>query len=660
MNNLLPIEDALNMLTEIDGLSKKQIGFLEDFILTCNPIEKDQRLFIETKMFTNYCENYIKAIVEKNVEYLARPKGYKTQPVDIAEFLESDDYMRLKGFVRPVIMYELDRLFSNKEKFVEIILASAIGVGKSFFAEMAISYMVYKNSCLVNVQSEYDLAPGSSIYLVIQSVSLTTAKRVLFEQMHARMSQSPYFTKVYPFDKKVKSALKFQDGVSIVPVSSSEMAAIGLNIFGGVISEANFFQVTEHSKLSTNADGSYDQAEQNYNTIMNRMRSRFDRMGKLPGMMILDSSARYPGDFLDRKVEEAKEDPSIFVMKYTQWDALPADRMSTEKFLVEVGTHERASRILPRRDMGFPDSQVIEVPMNYFRDFQQDCEGALRDFAGIAVGVEGAYIRDRESVVQAILMHESLYQGQLFLKDDIIINAELDVNSPDYGSLINQEYMKEASFDPTAIFAMHTDIGISDDSCGIVVGRVHNYKQMPMTNRYSDKLGTFIELSDLNAPVICFDGMIRIRPPHGGEVDLELLRGFLFYISQILNLKFATFDRFASPAYIQGFRKMKVRSGLVSMDATIVPYGELKNAYLERRLMHPRHKIYWDEVINLQHDPKKNRVDHKPGFSKDVSDSAAGLVHILTHKVAQYNRSKEEKSRIIKQEIRGVRRLRFR
>jgi hypothetical protein len=77
--------------------------------------------------------------------------------------------------------------------------------------------------------------------------------------------------------------------------------------------------------------------------------------------------------------------------------------------------------------------------------------------------------------------------------------------------------------------------------------------------------------------------------------------------------------------------------------------------------MHPRHNIYWDEVINLQHDPKKNRVYHKPGSgSKDVSDAAAGVVHIITHKISDYSRPREERKRVIAHEMKGVRRLRFR
>jgi hypothetical protein len=664
MHKYIEIGEALEAVQQISkdiGLTKQSTGFFEDLVLSCHMTEKDGQLLLDKHLFSLYCENYMKTMLSKDMDQMTATRGYKKQPVDIEEFLESKEYMNQRGHLRPVIKYELDRLFSNRDKYLEVILSGGIGIGKSFFSEMALSYLVYLNSCLTNMQAEYDLAPGSTIYFILQSVSMTSAKRVLFDQMMGRMSQTHYFTRVFPFDKKVRSMLKFPNGLYVTPVSSTEMSAIGLNVFAGVISEANFFQVIADSKLSKSADGTYDQAEQNYGTIMQRMRSRFDKMGKMPGMMILDSSARYPGDFLDRKMEEAKTDPSIFVMKYAQWEALPADRMSTEKFLVEIGNHERSSRILPKYEMAFEGSEVIEVPMNYFRDFQRNCEAALRDFAGIVLGVEGAFMKNKEAVVDAVRAHAAVYDNkQLFTMDDIIIDAELDWGSPHWAMLINQDYLKEPSFDAGATFALHADIGITHDSTGLVVGHIQDYVNLPSTSRYNGKLDTFVELTDLLAPVFCIDGIIRIRPPHGGEVHMDLLRGFIFYICQVLNIKFGTFDRFSSVQFIQGLRRLKVRSGLVSTVTTTQPYNELKSAYIEHRIIHPSHKVYVEELLGLQFEPKKNRIDHLPGAGKDCADAMASVVHILTNKVANYSRKHEEIKQVKRYQKLGIRKLRFR
>jgi hypothetical protein len=645
----IKLDHAMEVLLDVSkGLNANERILLESLILACNPTEEDGQLVIDANLFSTFCRNYIDAVTSNDPNLLFNAKGYKVKPVDVEEFLESEAYMNQKGHVRPVIKYELDRLFSNRDKFVEVVLSGGIGIGKSYFAEMAVAYMVYLNSCLINPQSEYDLAPGSSIYFILQSVSLTTARRVLFSQMLARMEQTIYFTKVFPFDKKVKSELRFPNHICITPISSSEMSAIGLNIFGGVLSEANFLQVVESSKQlkGNEAGGIFDQAERNYNTVMQRMRSRFDKMGKLPGMMILDSASHYPGDFLSRKIKEAETDPTIFVMKYAQWEALPKDRLSRETFLVEVGNEERESRILPKREMAHPDAEVIEVPMNYFRDFQRNCESALRDFAGITIGTEGAFIKDRAAVVEAANKHSLLFSDlQLFKKDEIIIDNELDLHMPRYDDLICHEYLDDVSFNKDAEFALHADLGLSKDAVGLVIGHIIDYVSLPSSTFYSDRIGEFVELQDLVAPVICLDGILRIIPPHGGEVSQELTRGLIIYLSQLVNLKFGTFDRYGSAIFIQGLRKLRVRSGLVSVVTTTVPYNELKAAYIERRIMHPRHAHYMDEIVGLQYLPKRNMIDHLPTKTKDIADAAAAVTHILTHKLAKiHQHSKKEQS----------------
>jgi hypothetical protein len=87
---------------------------------------------------------------------------------------------------------------------------------------------------------------------------------------------------------------------------------------------------------------------------------------------------------------------------------------------------------------------------------------------------------------------------------------------------------------------------------------------------------------------------------------------------------------------------MKVRSGPLSTVTTPVPYMELKSAYIEGRLIHQKHDIYIDELLFLEYDPKRNRVEHLPNKGKDVSDANAGVVHILTHKIASYKRSRRD------------------
>jgi hypothetical protein len=190
---------------------------------------------------------------------------------------------------------------------------------------------------------------------------------------------------------------------------------------------------------------------------------------------------------------------------------------------------------------------------------------------------------------------------------------------------------------------MHIDLGISKDCVGLAVGHIQEYKSLPSTSFYSKESNDFTEVLNMDAPVICIDGMLQIRPPQGGEIDVDMLRGFMFYLCDLLNMKIVTMDTYQNVSFIQGLRKLKVRSGPLSTVTTPIPFMELKSAYIEGRIIHQKHDIYINELLFLEFDPKKQRVDHKEGVStKDVSDAIAGVVHILTHKVASYKRSRKD------------------
>ena len=509
--------------------------------------------------------------------------------------------------------------------------------GKSFFCEMALTYLIYMDSCLLSPQAEYGLAPGSSIFYVFQSVSMTTAKRVLFDQMAVRLARSPYFAQVYPYDKKVKTEIRFPGSVKVVPVSGAEFAGLGLNIKGMIMSECNYMQVIEDSRHAAVGE-TYDQAERSYTVMKQRMKSRFGNRGKV----FLDSATHYPGDFLDRKFEEATHNPEIFSFRYAQWDVLPG--MSSKKFLVEIGNAERNSRIVQTKEEIHPSSQVIEVPINYLSDFQRNCEAALRDFAGIVIAAKGSFITDRDALQTAITKFDALYGTPgLFAKNDIIIDSELNESAPDWNYLINQEYLSEPSLDETADFVLHLDLGISKDAAGLVVGHIQDYTEMVSTSRYAKKGSEVIPvlMDDITAPVFCLDGIMRIRPPHGGEVHMDLLRGFCFHLCQILNIKIATMDRFESTIFRQGFKRLKVRAGIVSTVTTSIPYMEWKTAYIEKRIIHPKHEIYLQEARDLQYDPKHDSIEHlkAAGGSKDLCDAAASVVHIMQHKLAKMGKT---------------------
>lgn len=1063
-------------------LSTRNESMLEALVLACPQITDGSDSYILKDDLNNFCRNFIQALKENDGSFLYKEKGYKGRLVDIEEFIESKEYMAQKGSVRPVVKYELQAIIERLDNTREVVLTGATGWGKSYLSRALIEYMLYKLSMLHNPQYQYGLAPGSSIVMILQSLSLRLSKKILFDPLLSAFSASPYFTKNFSFNKHVTSELQFPHNIYILPVSGSEMATLGLDVYAGCflpeqeyvtvngtldrlisskeikdpkifnnnnlipgnktttqftgwkpvvkltfdngetlvctpeqyllgegqeyvkageaegkrilfsdmsimrkeghvsnhtfetssqhdfrslsgtisgilstwetyitpqknkiqdnlsvmrarvwndflnsfikkaqhdsfrvsreiwsfktrrscsryqgmgeakytktekelsrlcskvsggnrgsladdarshsfkvyrshrktkawrtsnrkmegvkyrgkeqtsctgkravtyksyrkskvylyqekrrqylssfsfrsnsslmarsskysmgtrecsvphgdrrrishiyprfftppfyyrgkvsmekhayttmasytkylfslsytgylernekdrnakvlqlykqeqdklrkfsrdrslfnlkrcirvdnlnvimpvydlhdvggshffithtengfipvkncMSELNYFSVVENSKQLTmrgQEDTTYDQASNAYTNLIQRLKSRFQTYGKIPGCLILDSAVHYPGDFLSKKIEEAKWDKQIYVVKHAIWDTLSADRFSGKKFIVEIGTLDRSSRILESKEFALPEADLLEVPEEYRSDFDRDIETALRDFAGLATGHRRAFMPFKESIIDAYTVYEAYYNNQtLFTEESIVVN-DYFVGPWEWDLLINKNYMKQIAFDKNATFSMHVDLGVSKDRVGIAIGHIQEYKSLPSTSFYSKERNDFTEVLDMDAPVICIDGIMQIRPPQGGEVDFDMLRGFMFYLCDLLNIKFVTMDTYQNVSFIQGLRKLKVRSGPLSTVTTPVPYMEAKSAYIEGRIIHPRHEIYIDELLFLEYDPKKQRVDHLPNRHNDTCDAVVGVVHILTHKVASYKRSRKD------------------
>lgn len=81
---------------------------------------------------------------------------------------------------------------------------------------------------------------------------------------------------------------------------------------------------------------------------------------------------------------------------------------------------------------------------------------------------------------------------------------------------------------------------------------------------------------------------------------------------------------------LQIFRDKGYEADLLSVDKTTEPYDNLKRAILERRIKTNSNIILRDEILGLEKDEKTNKIDHGINTSKDISDSVAGVVQVLT------------------------------
>ena len=151
-------------------------------------------------------------------------------PVSIKEFVESSEYLG-DDSVYPANLEALEQLNNPRgirigSAYTEAVIAGGIGVGKSTIAVLSLLYQIYVLSCLKSPQRLFDLSEKSEIVFVVQAPTERLAKAVGYARMRELILQSPYFKSHAP-DKRVKSELRFPNGLVLRPLSGSDTAALG-------------------------------------------------------------------------------------------------------------------------------------------------------------------------------------------------------------------------------------------------------------------------------------------------------------------------------------------------------------------------------------------------------------------------------------------------
>ena len=553
--------------------------------------------------------DFQKLVVEGNTSldnlnsYAIPKRDYRAQPVDPLTFLTSKKYLGLADQLYP----EVGREFAvmNSGDYVEIVLTGAIGTAKTTLALWTTAYQVYLLACLRDPQATFGIERASEILFVFQSLNATLAKELNYNRFRALINNSPFFTDWFPCDPKINTECIFPNRIIVRPVSGQDTAAIGQNVFGGLMDEVNFMEVTEQSAKTVDG-GEYNQAWALYNSLSRRRKSRFMKDGKLPGVFCLVSSKRYPGQFTDIKAEEAKRDPTIYIYDKRTWDVLPDDRFSGEWFDVFVGDLNRKPRIIEQGDPIDRERDkdlIVEVPVEYKEEFQTDLLNALRDVAGVSTLAQFPFIMDNDAVSSCFGTVDSC------LTKDVV-----DFESMKLGIL------KHKFHDPDEPRWIHIDLSKTGDATGIACGYVQSFDRIKAGDDTEEIL-----------PHIRFDFMLRVLPPKGGEINYQKIRDLIYKLRELgLNIKWISCDSFQSTDMIQLLRRKGFTTGLLSVDKNIEPYMFLKTAFYQRRIDCPSHKVAQTEIARLEIEQKKFKVDHPEGGSKDVSDAMAATIFGLT------------------------------
>ena len=452
-------------------------------------------------------------------------RQYRLPPVDPVTFVEAPQLFAKADVLWPAVMEALVEL--NSGQYVEAVLTGGIGCGKTTLALYTAAFQLYLQSLMQDPHGEHGLDPSTEILIIFQSITAHAAQSVDYRRFRDMVVSSPYFAREYPCDRNTKSEMQFPRRIVVRPVSGESTAVIGENVIGGVIDEMNYMEVVDRSRRAVGGDGTYDQAVEGYQAVVRRRKSRFMRRGALPGVLCLVSSRRYPGQFTDIKEQEAKTDPAIYVYDRRSWEVRPAGSYSGRTFRVFVGSGTRNPSIMDDDETipGGAGDRVIEVPVEYKRDFEADLMAAIRDIAGLSTYARHPFIMDVEAV------------------DDCFGR----VKSVLYADLVDFETTKLSIYprrivSPDKLRFAHVDLARVSDSAGVAVAHVVKFVRVAR----GEDVGYEV------LPVVALDLVLEVRPPPAGEINFAKIRALFYKLRDLgMNLKWITYDSYQSTDSIQ-------------------------------------------------------------------------------------------------------------
>lgn len=550
---------------------------------------------------------------------------YKRPLVDFDTFVLDPYYLgNTAANLFPRLRDDLRELFEGNYQLC--LLAGSIGYGKTFGISIGICRVLYELSCMADPHGAFGIAPGTNISVVCFSVTEFLAQKVVMENITAKLLASPYFQEHFR-PEVTKKEIRFPNSVWVAPRASNDNSALGLNVISAFMDEVNFLSTP---KLQVQAGG-VSRAEGLFAKLYRRMKSRFERGGKLPGKLFVVSSAKSEDDFTAQLVRQAETDPTIFVRNYALWDVHPEDRYSPERFSVLVGNETVQSRLLEPQDVArvraeLPEGcTVIDVPETFRPDFERDLDGSIQDLAGLATSSTARYMPNKERIA-AITAPElttgmpSTHVAGTPYQIDWSKLTKLYPERRDFGARVDVE---RPILNPMAARVLHIDIGLTGDAAGIAMGHVSGHKRI---SRYRPSEGHVEEV----LPEITCDLLLQVVPPTGGEIELADLRELIYLLSAHgYRITAVTLDSYQSVDTIQTLKREGYVAGVQSVDRTMEPYDSLKAAIYEGRLHVPEHPVLLRELRSLYKDVKRKKVDHPLKGSKDVSDALAGVVFKL-------------------------------
>lgn len=540
-------------------------------------------------------------------------------PVSIEEFLDGDQFLGSTDLVmwpevRKAIIEENQNWWRGLKggAYDTCCLMGCTRSGKSTQGIVGTLFDFYILTCMQNPQKWYGLPSVTSIVFPIIGAKPHVTKKVVYAPMRKWVERMPYFQTHCMPDKNIDAEMYFKDkNIRIVPVGGSEDSILGEATIGGLIDEINFMNVVQKSKkaeVSTGRSGVYDQASQVYDTFKRRRNGTFAKHFPQIGKIFAVSSTRYKGDFTDKLKAETNKfgHTNVYIFDKKQYDVQPATNFSGETFRLLIGNDIQHDTRVLREDEEVVDGAWVElVPIEYLQEFQRKPYDAMRDVLGMSSNVISPFIKSRVKVYDCVDLGREAGLESFLVRDHVILGEH---GMPQVKS---GHYCKN----PSRPRYVHIDLSQTGDRCGIAMVR---YDGMVGMARHGD-------LTEM-LPTCAVEMACSIEPDANNEIDIAEVRAFVKGLIKNYGypIKGVSYDGFDSRESVQAWRKDRMRTKIISMDRSSAPYKQFRDALYDGRIGLLDDQDVLSEILDLEYDESKDKVDHTMIGKKDVADALCG------------------------------------
>jgi hypothetical protein len=229
----------------------------------------------------------------------ARISEFKYTPVDMETFVYDKYFLgNTCKDVHPQLVTALSELF--KGGYDECNLMGCSGSGRTTAASIGVCRILYELSCLRDPHASFGFAKESSISILVMAITERNAVETLLEDIATKVSGSPYFRENFPFERG-KRNLGFRDNIFVAAKAFADTSALGFNAIAAVVDDASFAS----RKSKSSADMTESRTAFVWSSLKKRMKSRFQKLGRLPGMMFVISECA-DNAVVTRRIDDTK------------------------------------------------------------------------------------------------------------------------------------------------------------------------------------------------------------------------------------------------------------------------------------------------------------------------------------------------------------------